>query len=53
MGNTGWHNETSVEVVAFPYTPLQACVITDKAEVEWPPYDLGLYSLIIPSSPAS
>ena len=40
-----------VEVVAFPYAQFQACVITGKAEVEWPPYDLDLYSLIIPPSP--
>ena len=42
-----------VEVVAFPYAQFQASVITGKAEVEWPPYNLDLYSLIIPSSPTS
>ena len=46
-------SHTIVEVVAFPYAQFQACVITDKAEADWPPYDLDLYSLIIPSSPAS
>ena len=30
-------SHTTVEVVAFPYTQFQACVITGKAEVEWPP----------------
>ena len=42
-----------MEVVAFPYAQFQACVITGKAEVEWPPYNLDLYSLIIPPSPMS
>ena len=42
-----------VEVVAFPYTEFQACIITGKAKVEWPPYNLDLYYLIIPASPKS
>ena len=49
----GKMSHTTVEVVAFPYAQFQACVITGKAEVEWPPYIVDLYSLIIPSSPTS
>ena len=46
-------SHTVMEVVAFPYAQFQACVITGKAEIEWPPYNLDLYFLIIPSSPTS
>ena len=46
-------SHTTVEFVAFPYAQFQACVITDQAEFERPPYDLDLYSLIIPSTPMS
>ena len=49
MGNKEQHDEphnATVEVVAFPYAQFQACVITGKAEVEWPPYTLDLYSLV-------
>ena len=41
-------NHSTVEVVAFPYAQFQACVITGKAEVEWPPYNLDLYKTIFP-----
>ena len=33
-------SHTTVEVVVFPYAQFQACVITGKAEVEWPLYNL-------------
>ncbi len=46
-------SHTTVEVVAFPYAQFQTCVISGKAVVEWPPYNLDLYSLIIPPCPTT
>ena len=44
-------SHSTVEVVAFPCAQFQTCVISAKAVVEWPPYNVDLYSLIIPPSP--